>query len=60
MSLTAEPLFRSLGFRTERRQTKIHRNRAFKRLLMEKNLPPGEALQSNWVTNTAPSASGAR
>lgn len=38
VSITAEPLFRRMGFRVVRRQTKIYRDRAFKQAVMEKRL----------------------
>jgi putative acetyltransferase len=36
VSITAEPLFRRLGFKAVRRQIKIYRNRAFKQAVMTK------------------------
>jgi putative acetyltransferase len=38
VSITAEPFFRRMGFRTLRRQTKVYRNRAFRQFLMERPL----------------------
>jgi len=38
MSLTAEPFFRSMGFKIVRRHVKIYRNRAFKQAVMSKHL----------------------
>ena len=38
VSITAEPLFRRMGFRIVRLQTKIYRNRAFRQAVMEKRL----------------------